>query len=368
MDFPVNESAHMSGTSSSFWKWRRPKFTNNGEPTDTIPTGTASDALATLFGDKELSDITLEGSDGGQVYAVKAVLAVRSSVFRQKFYGKNTKKNNTMLLPGEKEVCVFNDWDCRVLHLMVEYCYTDTCAAFSAAPTEEIARLIAHLLVAAKTFRLPGLDAKIKQWGWRQISRHPALACALIDEGMRLDDIYELALQTLQLKPRAALLPGIGAVGTGVLALSKPGLLFVLRTLEDSTSHLLLLQVIERWADFSSMDDEGNSPVREKRVREAFGRKCALRFIKRDSNNPYRSALENAIKNSKLFQERTDLANSISLLDGGIQFSQATKQRYIESSSAENEAKSKPRPATAIGLVRASDPKAPETISPSVSQ
>lgn len=344
--------------SSSFWKWRRPKFTNTGIPTDTVPTGTASDALCTLFGDKELSDVTLEGSDGGQVYAVKAILAVRSTVFRQKFFGEKSKSGGGMLLPGEKEVCVFKDWDCRVLHLIVEYCYTDTCAAFNGAPTEEVARLIAHLRVAAKTFRLPGLDSKIKQWGWRQISRHPALACAMIDEGMRMDDIYDLALQTLQLKPRAAMLPGIGAVGTGVLALSKPGLLFVLRTLEDSTSHILLLQVIERWAEFSSLEDEGNSPIREKRVREAFARKCALRFIKRDRANPNTNALEKAIQNSKLFQERGDLAASVSLLDEGIQFSQkAANQKYIESTSEEEKAATQQaRPATAIGLVRSNAP------------
>ncbi len=102
----------------------------------------------------------------------------------------------------------------------------------------------------------------------------------MVDEGMRNDDVDELALQTLQLKARASLLPNQNAVGSGVLALTKPGLLFVLRTLEETTSHHLLLQVIEQWVDFSSEGCSGENPDRERASREAFGRKCAMRFIK----------------------------------------------------------------------------------------
>mmetsp|Transcript_10290 Transcript_10290/g.14990 ORF Transcript_10290/g.14990 Transcript_10290/m.14990 type:complete len:401 (-) Transcript_10290:143-1345(-) len=352
----------MSGTSSnssSFWQWRRPKFTNTGQPTDVVPTNSAAEALCDLFGDQELCDITLQGSDGGQVSAIRAILAARSTQFRSKFFGEAGKSARSLLLPGEKQLIIYKEWDCRVLHLVVEYCYTDSCAAFESQPTEEIARLIAHLRVAARAFRLPGLDTKVKQWGWRQINRHPALACAMIDEGMRRDDIDDLALQTLQLKPRAAMLPGVGAVGPGILALSKPGLLFVLRTLEETTSHMLLLNVIERWTEFSAPGDTADSPLRERRVREAFGRKCALRFIRRDAT---KLNLERAIQRSKLFQERDDLATGISstmaLLDSGLQFSRRENSNVDDNNNngTSNSMKTNEpaRPYTAIGLVRLS--------------
>ena len=343
----IDDMSNSSGP-QSFWRWRRPKYTNNGVPTDSTPTGSAADALAGLFGDVEVSDVRLQGSDGGTVVAVKAILASRSSMFRSKFFG-NQKTNLTM--PGEMEVVVLKHWDCRILHMVVEYCYTDSCSIMRVQPSEDIARMMAQLRVASKAFKLPGLLDKIKQWSWRQINRHPALACALVDEGMRLDDIDELALQTLQIKPRAAMLPDVNAVGSGVLALTKPGLLFVLRTLEDTTSHLLLLQVIERWVDFSDEDSptngrpsSPNSPQRERSAREAFGRKCVLRFVKTSQINP--DTLERAVQRSTLFQTRNDLT-SVSLLEGMIQFSEKS---YNVDGGSKGATPSR-RPQTAIGIV-----------------
>lgn len=145
-------------------------------------------------------------------------------------------------------------------------------------------------------------------------------------------------------------MPGVGAVGSGILALSKPGLLFVLRTLEETTSHVLLLNVIERWTEFSAPGDTADSPLRERRVREAFGRKCALRFIRRDAT---KLNLERAIQRSKLFQERDDLATSstMALLDSGLQFSRRENSNVDNTTNKTSEPA---RPYTAIGLVRAS--------------
>lgn len=273
---------------NSIWSWRRPTFdtkTNPRPETPAFASGSISEALCSIFGDEEVSDVILQGCDGGTVVAVKAILASRSTMFRRMFFGDNSNKSSFVPKkePGEKEVIVFDDWDCRILHLVVEYCYTDTCSAMKSQPTEEIARVMATLRIASKSFKLPGLLDKIRQWVWKQISRYPAIACAMVDEGMRNDDVDELALQTLQLKTRAALLPDPKAVGSGVLALSKPGLLFVLRTLEETTSHHLLLQIIERWVDFSPEDCSGDDAARERASRETFARKCTMRFIKLSS-------------------------------------------------------------------------------------
>ena len=284
--------------SNSFWRWRRPQFDTTTRPETPNTVSGAAEALISIFGDDEVSDVKLKGNDGGSVVAVKAVLASRSPMFRQKFFGEN-RSFYIPTKPGDMELVVFQDWDCRVLHLVVEYCYTDTCSVMKCQPTEDVARLMATLRVASKVFKLPGLLDKIRQWVWRQISRHPALTCAMVDEGMRNDDVDELALQTLQLKSRAALLPNQNAVGSGVLALTKPGLLFVLRTLEETTSHYLLLQVIEQWVDFSSEGCSGDHPDRERASREAFARKCAMRFIKL-SKIPQEN-LDALLKRSRLF-------------------------------------------------------------------
>jgi len=315
---------------SAFWQktWRRP-FSNSSvvdhepEPVPAITTGSAADALCSLFGDAELSDVRLQGSDGGTVVAVKAILAARSPVFRARFFGPTALAASTIV--KGKDVVIFKEWDCRVLHLVVEFCYTDNLSIMQAKPNDDIARLMANLRSASKAFKLRSLLDKVNQWSWRQVSRFPSLACALIDEGMKRDDIDEIALQTVQLKARAALLPESNAVGSGVICLTKPALLFVLRTLEDTTSPLLLFHSIQRWVEFSTEDSIGDTNhMREKSSREAFARKCAMRFIKLSRISP--GHLEQVMKNSGLFKSDDSLGSSLTpnnmLLDAGLQFSQ----------------------------------------------
>lgn len=259
--------------SNSFWRgWRRPNSDTNPvirPETPSLSSGSSAEALCSIFGDEEVSDVVLQGYDGGRVLAVKAILASRSLMFRHILFGRKSKKPYIVSSkPGEKEVVIFEEWDCRILHLVVEYCFTDTCSAMKKQPTDDIARMMATLRVATKTFKLPGLLDKIKQWVWRQVSRNPSIACTMIDEGMRHDDIDDTVLQTLQLRSRAALLPDQSAVGAGVLALSKPALMFVFRTLEQTTSHYLLFQALEKWVDFSTEDFSGDDANRERESRD----------------------------------------------------------------------------------------------------
>jgi len=290
--------------------------------TPIVTTGSAADALCSLFGDAELSDVRLQGSDGGTVVAVKAVLASRSPVFRARFFGTPGLTEPSML--KGKEVVIFKEWDCRVLHLVVEFCYTDNLSIMRGKPNDDTARIMANLRSASKAFKLRSLLDKVNQWSWRQVSRYPSLACALIDEGMKRDDIDEISLQTVQLKARDALLPETNAVGSGVLSLNKPGLLFVLRTLEDTTSHLLLFHSIQRWVEFSTVDGGRDIDyTREKASREAFARKCAMRFIKLSRISP--GHLEEVLKNSGLFKSDNSAGSTLSgndMLDAGLQFSQ----------------------------------------------
>jgi len=331
-----------------------------------VEAGSVMDALYSLMGDEDLSDVRMQGCDGGTVVAVKAILATRSPVFRARFFGNsmgpgnspcghgnrpatpfdiidqdlaelesvaeggrylgkeirsartvdtavitldptrsqdddddddddddnnnnddnNHNDNDNSQQPFEMEdedgktLVIFEEWDCRVLYLIVEFCYTDDLAILSVRPSDEIARLMASLRSASKTFILPGLLDRINKWSQQNVSRYPALACPLIEEGMRLDDIDPLAMRTVQLRTRSALLPCSDEIGSGVLALSKPGIMFMLRYLENKASHMLLFESLNRWVEFSMEGCFYVDAERERASKKAFASKCAQRFIK----------------------------------------------------------------------------------------
>eukprot|EP00555_Chaetoceros_dichaeta_P001334 CAMPEP_0198277704 /NCGR_PEP_ID=MMETSP1447-20131203/65991_1 /TAXON_ID=420782 /ORGANISM="Chaetoceros dichaeta, Strain CCMP1751" /LENGTH=448 /DNA_ID=CAMNT_0043972745 /DNA_START=122 /DNA_END=1468 /DNA_ORIENTATION=- len=345
----------------SYWGRNNVDPADDIQPTPTVATNSVVEALYSLMGDEDLSDVRIHGNDGGSVVAVKAILASRSPVFRQTFFGAHpvppipaaaaagmggdgtaveedpvhsdanpndagsletaivlrgapgtvdtddsssssdddddehkhqpTKDEThpTKVRQTKKTVVKFEEWDCRILYLLVEFCYTDNLSIMDVRPSDEIARIMAGLRAASKAFKLRGLFDKVDQWGFRNISRYPALCCALIDEGMRRDDIDALAMKTLQLKTRAALLPVTEGVGSGILALSKPGLLFVLRHLEDKASHMLLFDALQRWVEFSSDGGYLNlDPARERASKTAFASRCATRFIKLGKISPGR--------------------------------------------------------------------------------
>jgi len=337
------------------------------EEVDIVP-GSIMDALYSLMGDEDLSDVRMQGSDGGNVVAVKAILAARSPVFRSRFFGagmgpgqssktlihsnlsskddeddlddlvdttdadlsamerdaeagrveaiivKNTASTSTdetanITLEDDavdddgKTNIVFEEWDCRVLYLIVEYCYTDNLAIFTVRPSDDIARMMASLRCASKAFKLRGLLEKVDKWSDINTTRHPALACALIDEGMRLDDIDALAMRTVQLKTKAALMPGVDEAGSGICAFSKPGLMFILRFLDDKTSHMLLYDAMMTWVNFST---EGtglySDPVRERSGKLMFASRVAKRFIRVEKIDP--SRMEEVLKSGLVEVEK----------------------------------------------------------------
>jgi len=368
-----NDHNHNKSTRSLFSYWGRNNVdpAEDIQPTPTVATNTVVDAMYSLMGDEDLSDVRIHGNDGGSVVAVKAILAARSLVFRQTFFGpsaappavggddddggggegcevvlenggsgddpavddpvnsdddlvetsdsesletsivirgapgttdRNDDDNNDVVdkhqpikdeaqpiileqKKREKTVVEFKEWDCRILNLLVEFCYTDNVSIMDVQPSDEIVRLMTRLRAASKAFKLTGLFYKVDKWCFRNISRYPAFACAIVDEGMKRDDVDALAMKTLQLFTRAALLPVTEGVGSGILALSKPGLLFVLRHLEDKASHMLLFDALQRWVQFSS---DGGYSARERASRTAFASRCATRYIKLGKISPRR--------------------------------------------------------------------------------
>ena len=80
----------------------------------------ALDLLSALEDDESdgFKDVTLIGSDGGRVSATKAVLAIRSPVFRKMFFGEFREAS-------AKCDSVQMNYSAVVLNIVVKYCYTD---------------------------------------------------------------------------------------------------------------------------------------------------------------------------------------------------------------------------------------------------
>jgi len=245
-----------------------------------------TEALQSLFGDEELSDVKMQGSDGGIVVAVKAVLSARCPVFRKLFYGPLS--STEMVLSEGKDLIIFKEWDCSTLNLLVEFCYTDNISAMEVRPSDHIARAMVNLGSASIVFKLQALRDKVDKWISKQVRLFPALACALIDEGMKRDDINKISLEIIQSKPKAALLPDTGTTGYGVLSLTEPALLFVLRTIENSISQHLTIDIIKRWVESSKNDRrEDITYKREISRRQEFARKCSIRFVKSPDSDTF---------------------------------------------------------------------------------
>lgn len=240
---------------------------------------TSVELLRSLYGDKELSDVKLQGSDGGTVVGVKAILAARSPLFRKIFFGTITS-TDIILSKGKRHI-IFKEWDCCILHLLIEFCYTDSITVMDEQPSDHLVRLMVNLKFASIAFGLDILTNKVNDWNAKQVGLFPALACALIDESMKRGEIDNISLVVIRTKSKAALLPGSNAIGAGVESLTEPTLLFVLRTLEDLVSQRLLTAFIQRWADFSNSDNgKGINHVKETMLRKSFAKKCSVRFVK----------------------------------------------------------------------------------------
>ena len=128
-----NNSANQSGSSKK----------RKSDGTGPSPRGKklTNDLLSTLE-DPDLCDVTLIGSDGGRVPAIRLYLSARSDVLKQLLVGKFREAN-------EEEVQM--DYPSPVLKALVHYCCTDDVPALDTLDSDLLERmnLAAKLCAAA---------------------------------------------------------------------------------------------------------------------------------------------------------------------------------------------------------------------------
>ena len=61
----------------------------------------------------------------------------------------------------EENVVIFQEWDSRTLHTVVECCYIDSLSVMQLTPDDDVARLMANLRAASKVFKLLTLLDKV---------------------------------------------------------------------------------------------------------------------------------------------------------------------------------------------------------------
>ena len=139
-----NNSANQNGSSKK----------RKSDGTGPSPRGKklTNDLLSTLE-DPDLCDVTLVGSDGGRVPAIRLYLSARSDVLKQLLVGKFREAN-------EEEVQM--DYPSPVLKALVHYCCTDEVPELDTLDSDLLERmnLAAKLCAAADYYGLDSLKEK----------------------------------------------------------------------------------------------------------------------------------------------------------------------------------------------------------------
>jgi hypothetical protein len=213
--------------------------------------------------DNEIADVSLCGTDGKSVVAVRSILAMRSRFFKTLFFGQFRERGMDQVPLGYSSL---------VLKAVVEYCYTDEIkTAFENLSFEETARSMVGLVAAGNYFELQGLMSRAYRLTCLMMDEYPALSCAVLDEvsvsggGHHASELSRVALGIIRLRPESALLPP-DTYGLGVRSLSAAAMECVMADNEIQTKELTLFQCLEKWAEYVPPSQEQDAVLQERRT------------------------------------------------------------------------------------------------------
>jgi hypothetical protein len=238
---------------------------------DPIPLTPLSNDLLSSLDDPDLCDVTLVGSDGGRVPAVRAYLSARSDVLKRLLVGRFREAN-------DEEVHM--DYPSAVLKAMVHFCCTDNVPDLHMLHAEddvESARSLVKLLIAADYYDLGSLKRKaeraITDFVNVKFREQGQCTCVALQELFGMDSLQEFRLSlldTIRKYPETALLRG-----------TRPGVTFLLsetllELVEDDCLRpyaWVLFRAIKIWADVSASEGELTA---EERVE--FAKSCSSKL------------------------------------------------------------------------------------------
>lgn len=197
--------------------------------------------------DNDIADVSLCGTDGKSVVAVRSILAMRSRFFKTLFFGQFCERGMDQVPLGYSSL---------VLKAVVEYCYTDEIkTAFENLSFEETARSMVGLVAAGNYFELKGLMSRAYRLTCLMMDEYPALSCTVLDEvsvsggGHHASELSRVALGIIRLCPESALLPP-DTYGLGVRSLGAAAMERVMADNEIQTEELTLFHCLKKWADY----------------------------------------------------------------------------------------------------------------------
>jgi hypothetical protein len=204
-----------------------------------------SRVLSQLLSDEELSDLTLEGSDGEQIKTNRCILAVRSKVFRAMLFGNYSEAKRSVIKVEYKG---------RVLKAVVDYCYTDHADLFDEISCDDSwARAMVQLAAAADFFGLSLLRKKVLDQSEPKMEEKPGLACSFFDEAEAIGDTdhSQMALNCIRIKGKNALL----TPSNGILSLRPAALSKILQDSQLDMDELTRFRALQEWSDAKNTVD-----------------------------------------------------------------------------------------------------------------
>ena len=230
--------------------------------------------LLTSLGDPDLCDVTLVGSDGGRVPAIRAILSTRSDVLKRLLVGRFKEAS-------EEEVRM--DYPSAVLKALVHFCCTDEAPELlnlgdGDDPAESV-RLSAILLGAADYYDLDALKEKTFSSIARLVKTDKSFqglhTCVLLQETSASPSLRthcESAFFTIRRNPNLLLAQG-ESQPAGVTVLSSDNLFKIVDSKDVCACAWALFRAIQIWADKGSHEEE---LLPEDRV--DFAKKCCAKL------------------------------------------------------------------------------------------
>ena len=280
-------------------RWRAERFATSSLVSD----------LRFALLDDELCDVTLRGSDGETVPAIRSILAARSPVFRRMLYGPFREGKR-----GDGGHVVDLGFDSNVVRLVVEFCCTadvestarrlpprcrteggggggtewsGVCGAGGGGAcrdmgrqslssstsrgefggnankccnveAESILRDLVGLVVAGNFYSIPGLDSCVLRIIFDSVRRWKPLACVVFDESVRRGQaaasVGLIALSVIRRVPELVLLTypeGRGGCGT----LGPDAVAAIVDDVKVQCDEAAMFRFLKKWAEWKAEGD-----------------------------------------------------------------------------------------------------------------